>query len=137
MIKYDSRLTGLRSAMLGSVVDGIIGSEEETWIQYGVMWHRDDEYNAGMMVEEDIKEIADCFEYRGRWYGINANIAIRNGIDRIKGISFITFNPPEEFEIELMRADFVQRLIKRLQRYSKGHRLAVRDDGENVWFRWE
>jgi len=123
--------------MLGAVVDGIIGAEEETWIQDGVRWHRDDEYHAGMMVEEDIKELAESLEYRERWYGINANIAIENGIERTKGIPFITSNPPQAFEIGLMREEFVQRLIKRLQRYRNGRRLAVRDDGVIVWLRWE
>ena len=123
--------------MLGAIVDGIIGSEEETWIQYGVKWHRDDEYNAGIMTEEAIKEIAERLEYHGRWFGFNASDAIKEGIECFQQNPLIRSGCFEKYEIDLMRKDLIQRLIKRLHRYRNGRQLAVKDDGAVIWLRWE
>ena len=136
-MRYDVGLPRERILELESVVDAIIGIEEESWEYEGTVFHRDDESIAGIMTEQDIKGIAENMEYQGRWLGFSVSNALTMGIERVETASMKRLNLNDQ-EYRLLRQDFLERLASRLKRYEKDHRLAIDDKGgEVVGLRWE
>jgi len=80
-MRYDVGLPRERIHELESVVDAIIGIEEESCEYEGTVFHRDDESIAGIMTEQDIKGIAESMEYQGRWLGFSVSNVLTMGIE--------------------------------------------------------
>lgn len=139
-MRYDAGIPIDRIRTLESVVDALLGIEEDSIEMNGVFFHRDSEYIAGIMTEEDIRKFAMAFEYNGRWYGFNMTNAILNGIDYMNSARTAVGQAPESFtdyELNLIRSEFIERFSLRLKKYAMGRRLAINDDGGDVvGFKW-
>ena len=140
-MRYDIGISSDRRVQMESVIDSLIGLEQETWIENGVRWHRDDEYHAGIMVEDDFRDFAQHMTINGAWYGFNLHAGLLNAID-YRNCVFESIGQREvytEKEMQLMRDELLKRMIGRLSKYARnGQRVAVNDNGGDVvGFRWE
>ena len=126
---------------LESVIDSLLGLEDEKINLDGVIFHRDSEWLAGIMTEEDIKELASMLEFHGRWYGFDVRKALVAAVEYRNHAKSIMGQQPEsysEFEYGLLRKELVERLSKRLLKYCGEHQLDVKYEGGNaVHFRWK
>lgn len=146
-MRWDSRIPRERIPKLEAVVDQILGVSEEsvamnedTWLR---AWLKSE--CVGFITEAEIKEVAESPTHSKSWLPINVTNALLNAIDIVNNANYamgIREDVFTNFEMQLMRQEFIERFAKRLNRYNKGYRLNIKewDSGhlaDLVGFRWE
>ena len=146
-MRWDLRIPRERIPKLEAVVDQILGVSEESIAMNKEPWLRAwlKSECVGFITEAEIKEVAESLTYFKSWLPINVTNALLNAIDIVNnancamGIREDVFT---NYEIQLMRQEFIERFAMRLNRYNKGYKLAIKewDSGhlaDLVGFRWE
>lgn len=142
-MRWDSKVPRERIIILESVVDQILGVSEETIALTGDKWLKDE--CPGFFTEADIREFACSLPFRDNWSSIHVTNALLNAIDIVNRAHSAIGTTEEvftDYELQLMRQEFIERLIKRLNKYNRGYKLAIKEwDADHavdlVGFRWE
>lgn len=138
-MRWDVGLPRSRITKLEAVVDRILGVPEEVIAQSGYTWLRNE--STGFFTEAEIQNFASSLPIRNNWSPIHVTNALLNAIDDVNSTNSAIGKKEEvftDYEMQLMRQEFVERLVKRLNRYNKGYKLVTKEfNSDLVGFRWE